>query len=95
MAKLKKINLNAKMDLEVKKGIAWSVHAFTTSGIVLGFLALVSVLKNDAVEMLDPSYVSNDIRAAISHHIVELARHGQCDAKQLRDSALRVVHIDC
>ncbi len=49
MAKLKKINLKAKMDLEVKKGIAWSVHAFTTSGIVLGFLALVAVLKNDAV----------------------------------------------
>ena len=49
MAKLKKISLNAKMDHEVKKGIAWSVHAFTTSGIVLGFLALVAVLKNDAV----------------------------------------------
>ena len=49
MAKLKKLNLNAKLDRDVKKGIAWSVHAFTTSGIVLGFLALVAVLKNDAV----------------------------------------------
>jgi phosphatidylcholine synthase len=29
--------------------VAWSVHAFTASGIVLGFLALVSVLKGDAV----------------------------------------------
>jgi phosphatidylcholine synthase len=40
----------AKLDLEVKKGIAWSVHAFTASGIVAGFLALVSVLKNDPVQ---------------------------------------------
>jgi phosphatidylcholine synthase len=36
------------IDRDIKKGIAWSVHAFTTSGIVLGFLALVAVLKNDA-----------------------------------------------
>ena len=60
--------------------------------------ALVRIIHeafDDAVEMLNPSYVSNDVRAAISHHIVELARHGECDAKQLRDSALRVVHIDC
>ena len=49
MAKLNKINLKAKFDHDIKKGIAWSVHAFTASGIVLGFLALVSVLKNDAV----------------------------------------------
>ncbi len=46
----KKIQLNAKMDREVKKGIAWAVHAFTASGIVAGFLALVAVLKNDPVE---------------------------------------------
>ncbi len=39
-----------KLELEVKKGIAWSVHAFTASGIVAGFLALVSVLKNDPVQ---------------------------------------------
>ena len=37
------------IDLEVKKGIAWAVHAFTTCGIVAGFLALVAVLKGDAV----------------------------------------------
>ncbi len=37
------------MDREVKKGIAWAVHAFTASGIIFGFLALVSVLKNDPV----------------------------------------------
>lgn len=45
-----KISLKEKLDLEVKKGIAWSVHAFTASGIIAGFLALVAVLKNDAVE---------------------------------------------
>ena len=37
------------IDREVKKGIAWAVHAFTTCGIVAGFLALVAVLKGDAV----------------------------------------------
>ncbi|MCA0432775.1 MAG: CDP-alcohol phosphatidyltransferase family protein [Proteobacteria bacterium] len=36
------------LDKEIRKGIAWSVHAFTTFGIVAGFLALVAVLKNDA-----------------------------------------------
>jgi phosphatidylcholine synthase len=45
-----KLALKEKLDLEVKKGIAWSVHAFTASGIVAGFLALVSVLKNDPIE---------------------------------------------
>lgn len=44
-----KIQLKPNIERELKKGMAWSVHAFTTSGIVLGFLALVSVLKNDAV----------------------------------------------
>jgi phosphatidylcholine synthase len=44
-----KINLHPSIDRDVKKGVAWAVHAFTTCGIVLGFLALVSVLKNDAV----------------------------------------------
>jgi phosphatidylcholine synthase len=44
-----KLKLQPNLDKEIKKGIAWSVHAFTTSGIVLGFLALVAVLKNDAV----------------------------------------------
>jgi len=44
-----KIQLKPNIEREIKKGMAWSVHAFTTSGIVLGFLALVSVLKNDAV----------------------------------------------
>ena len=38
-----KINLHPNLDREVKKGVAWAVHAFTTCGIVLGFLALVSV----------------------------------------------------
>jgi phosphatidylcholine synthase len=46
---LAKIN-KAKLDRDVKKGIAWAVHAFTASGIVAGFLALVAVLKNDPVE---------------------------------------------
>jgi phosphatidylcholine synthase len=40
--------IKPNIDREIKKGIAWSVHAFTTSGIVLGFLALVAVLKGDA-----------------------------------------------
>lgn len=45
-----KLTLNERMDREVKKGIAWAVHGFTASGIIFGFLALVAVLKNDAVE---------------------------------------------
>jgi phosphatidylcholine synthase len=44
-----KLHLKPNIEHELKKGMAWSVHAFTTSGIVLGFLALVAVLKNDAV----------------------------------------------
>ena len=44
-----KLHFKPNLDLEIKKGMAWSVHAFTTSGIVLGFLALVAVLKNDVV----------------------------------------------
>ncbi len=43
-----KINLPPALDKDIKKGIAWSVHAFTTFGIVAGFLALVAVLKGDA-----------------------------------------------
>lgn len=46
---LAKLQIKPNLDREIKKGIAWSVHAFTTSGIVLGFLALVAVLKNDPV----------------------------------------------
>ncbi len=46
---MSKLNVKLKLDRDIKKGIAWSVHAFTTSGIVLGFLALVAVLKNDAI----------------------------------------------
>jgi phosphatidylcholine synthase len=44
-----KLNVKQRAERDIKKGIAWSVHAFTTSGIVLGFLALVAVLKNDPV----------------------------------------------
>ena len=46
---MSKLRVKPRVDHEIKKGIAWSVHAFTTSGIVLGFLALVAVLKNDVV----------------------------------------------
>ena len=46
---LRKLNLNPNIDHDLKKGMAWVVHAFTTCGIVLGFLALVAVLKNDPV----------------------------------------------
>ena len=44
-----KINLHPNIDRDVKRGVAWAVHAFTTCGIVLGFLALVAVLKGDLV----------------------------------------------
>lgn len=43
-----KLHINPALDKDIKKGIAWSVHAFTTFGIVAGFLALVAVLKGDA-----------------------------------------------
>jgi phosphatidylcholine synthase len=43
-----RLQLNPQLDKDIKKGIAWSVHAFTTFGIVAGFLALVAVLKGDA-----------------------------------------------
>ena len=33
-----------------RAGLAWAVHLFTASGIVLGFLALVSVLRNDITQ---------------------------------------------
>lgn len=46
---MSKLNSKPNIDLEVKKGIAWAVHVFTTCGIVAGFLALVAVLKGDAV----------------------------------------------
>ncbi len=44
-----KFHLHPNIDRDLKKGVAWAVHAFTTCGIVLGFLALVAVLKNDPV----------------------------------------------
>ena len=41
---------NLKPKLPKKKvAAAWAVHAFTASGIVLGFLALVAILENDKV----------------------------------------------
>jgi phosphatidylcholine synthase len=42
------LKIDPALDRDIKKGIAWSVHAFTTFGIVAGFLALVAVLKGDA-----------------------------------------------
>ena len=33
--------------LDRRKAAAWAVHAFTASGIVLGFLALVAILEGD------------------------------------------------
>lgn len=58
--------------------------------------ALVRIIHeafDDAVGMLDQSYASDGVRAAISHHIVELARHGEYDVVRMRDSALKVVHF--
>jgi phosphatidylcholine synthase len=46
----KRIIKKPNIDLEVKKGLAWAVHVFTTCGIVAGFLALVEVLNNDPVK---------------------------------------------
>jgi phosphatidylcholine synthase len=46
---LTKFNGHLNIDRELRKAIAWAVHAFTACGIVAGFLALVSVLKGDAV----------------------------------------------
>jgi phosphatidylcholine synthase len=43
------LHRSPNVDRDLKKGIAWAVHAFTTCGVVLGFLALVAVLKNDPV----------------------------------------------
>ena len=45
----KRIIKKPNIDLEVKKGIAWAVHIFTTLGIILGFVALVYVLRGNAV----------------------------------------------
>ncbi len=33
--------------LSKQKAAAWAVHAFTASGIVLGFLALIAILEGD------------------------------------------------
>jgi phosphatidylcholine synthase len=44
----KRIIKKPNIDLEVKKGIAWAVHVFTTLGIILGFVALVFVLRGNA-----------------------------------------------
>ncbi len=46
---LSKFNGHLNIDREMRKAIAWAVHAFTACGIVAGFLALVAVLKGDAV----------------------------------------------
>ncbi len=46
---LTKFNGHLNIELEMRKAIAWAVHAFTAGGIVAGFLALVAVLKGDAV----------------------------------------------
>jgi phosphatidylcholine synthase len=46
---LTKLGGHLNIDREMRKAIAWAVHAFTACGIIAGFLALVAVLKNDAV----------------------------------------------
>ena len=46
---LSKFNGHLNIDRELRKAIAWAVHAFTACGIIAGFLALVAVLKGDAV----------------------------------------------
>jgi phosphatidylcholine synthase len=46
---LSKFNSHLNIDRELRKAVAWAVHAFTACGIIAGFLALVSVLKGDAV----------------------------------------------
>jgi hypothetical protein len=34
------------------------------------------------------------IRMTVSRHIVEQARHGECDVQRLRESALAIVHFE-
>jgi phosphatidylcholine synthase len=46
---LSRFNGQSNIDRELRKAIAWAVHAFTACGIIAGFLALVAVLKGDAV----------------------------------------------
>jgi phosphatidylcholine synthase len=46
---LTKFNGHLNIDRELRKAVAWAVHAFTACGIIAGFLALVAVLKGDAV----------------------------------------------
>jgi phosphatidylcholine synthase len=46
---LTKFGGHLNIDRELRKAVAWAVHAFTACGIIAGFLALVSVLKNDPV----------------------------------------------
>ncbi|MEQ1865524.1 MAG: hypothetical protein ABL996_12860 [Micropepsaceae bacterium] len=55
---------------------------------------------DDAMETLearqgcDKWLAYETIRMTVARHIVEQARHGECDVQRLRESALNVVHFD-
>jgi len=55
---------------------------------------------DDAVNLIEtrrgrfPAPEDKRLRAALARTIVDLARHGECDAERLRDEALKAVHIE-
>ena len=50
------MNIKIK-NVDKNKIAAWAVHGFTTSGAVLGFLALISIFNNDQVGAFFPCIV--------------------------------------
>jgi hypothetical protein len=52
---------------------------------------------DDAVRVLDRSRPTSrgpdSERAKLARQIVELAKHGECDAIRLRDAALAAIHL--
>ena len=41
-------------NINKEKIAAWAVHAFTASGAVMGFLAIISIFNNDASQFSTP-----------------------------------------
>jgi hypothetical protein len=50
---------------------------------------------DDAVVVLERNWArgSDSDRAVLARHIVDLAKHGECDASRLRDGALAAIHL--
>jgi hypothetical protein len=55
---------------------------------------------DDAMETLEARHgcdkwlMYETIRMTVARHIVEQAKHGECDVERLRESALAVVHVE-